>query len=174
MRRAFWLAILALAGGLAGCATAERLSAANDVHALLVSIRDDDRQTFEAHVDRPALEAQIQSRLAAHAPKAEGDLAAAETWLEARIARAAGGLLIQPRVFAAVADYYGYSRETPIPNVLELAAILRPLPGERVCATQKRRGPCLLTFAHKDGAWRLVSFDGDVNLLRPKARSAAP
>ncbi|HEY1427309.1 MAG TPA: hypothetical protein VGF50_11600, partial [Caulobacteraceae bacterium] len=38
---------------LAGCATTQRLGAANDVHALLVAIRDDDRATFDAHIDKP-------------------------------------------------------------------------------------------------------------------------
>ena len=43
---------------LTACATTQRLSAAGDVHSLLVAVRDNDRATFDAHVDRPALEAQ--------------------------------------------------------------------------------------------------------------------
>ena len=51
---------LAAALALAGCATANRLGAANDVHALLVAIRDDDQAGFDAHVDRNALKEQLQ------------------------------------------------------------------------------------------------------------------
>ena len=42
------------------------------------------------------------------------------------LAHAAGDLFIQPEVFRAVADYYGYRPDTPIPNTLELAAALKP------------------------------------------------
>src|SRR5882762_5165670 len=95
---------------LAGCATTQRLAAAGDVHTLLVSIRDDDRPTFDAHVDRRALEAQLQSRLVDRA--AASNLA--ETWkglgvlLSGPLSRAAGGLLLRPDVFRGVAEYYGY------------------------------------------------------------------
>ena len=47
--------ILSVSLGLASCATTEGLSAAGDVHALLVSIRDNDKAAFDAHralVDR--------------------------------------------------------------------------------------------------------------------------
>lgn len=37
------------------------ISAAADVHTLLIAIRDDDRSAFDAHVDRPALEAEFQA-----------------------------------------------------------------------------------------------------------------
>ena len=53
--------ILSVSLGLASCATTEGLSAAGDVHALLVSIRDNDKAAFDAHVDRKALEAQLQA-----------------------------------------------------------------------------------------------------------------
>ena len=60
--------ILALAAlVLSGCATAQRYDAAADVHALLVSIRDNDKAAFEAHVDRPALKRQIEGRMMAEA-----------------------------------------------------------------------------------------------------------
>ena len=44
--------VIALALALSACATAQRLDAAGDVHALLVSIRDEDQAAFDAHVDR--------------------------------------------------------------------------------------------------------------------------
>ena len=57
------LVLFGLLGFLAACATSSRLEAANDVHALLVAIRDEDRQAFDARVDREALKAEIASRL---------------------------------------------------------------------------------------------------------------
>ena len=153
---------------VAACATTQRYSAAGDVHALMVAIRDNDGPTFDAHVDRRALEAQIQDLIMQRAarPGTSDAVRGLGAILSGPLARAAGGLLIQPEVFRAVADYYGYRPGTRIPGVIAIAAALRPLPDGRVCATTKRDGPCLVTFADEDGVWRLVSFDGDAAMLR--------
>jgi hypothetical protein len=166
MRR--WLLTTLAAVLLASCATVTRIPAAEDVHALMIAIRDDDRPAFDAHVDRRALEAQLQAMIVARAarPSAPAAAKALALMLSGPVSRAAGGLLIQPEVFRAVADYYGYRPGTRIPGVIAIAAALRPLPDGRVCATMKRDGPCLVTFADEDGVWRLVSFDGDAAMLR--------
>ena len=166
MRR--WLLTTLAAALLASCATVTRIPAAEDVHALMLAIRDDDRPAFDAHVDRRALEAQIQAMIVARAatPSAPAAAKALALMLSGPVSRSAGGLLIQPEVFRAVADYYGYRPGTRIPGVIAIAAALRPLPDGRVCATMKRDGPCLVTFADEDGVWRLVSFDGDAAMLR--------
>jgi hypothetical protein len=153
---------------LSACATTERIDAASDVHALMIAIRDDDQKTFDAHVDRPALEAQIQAMIvqrAAHpgASALQKDLGVV---FSGPLAHAAGKVLIQPDVFRAVADYYGYRPSTPIPGTLSIAEALRPLPGGQVCAITRRKGACLVTFANEDGVWRLVSFNGDAAMLR--------
>jgi len=157
--------LLALA---TGCATTERLSAANDVHTLMIAIRDDDGPAFDAHVDRRALEAQIQARIVARtaSPDSSEAVRGLGVILSGPLARAAGGLLVQPEVFRAVADYYGYKPSTPIPGTLAIASALRPLPDGRVCAVTRRKGRCLVTFANEDGVWRLVSFDGDAAMLK--------
>ncbi|MDP3746400.1 MAG: DUF2939 domain-containing protein [Phenylobacterium sp.] len=162
------LALLALT--LSGCATVQRYDAANDVHALLVSIRDNDRRAFDAHVDRPALKQQIESRLLAETRKAQpGDgLAALGILLSPVLADVAGDVLVQPRVFRAVADYYGYGPDTPIPNALVIGAQLKPAGDGRVCATRRKDGPCLLTFTQAAGTWRLSGFEGDLSMLRTK------
>lgn len=159
---------LALASLIAACATTERISAAGDVHALMVAIRDDDGPAFDAHVDRRALEAQIQARIVERAtrPGASEAVKSLGVILSGPFARAAGGILIQPEVFRAVADYYGYKPDTPIPGAFAIAAALRSLPDGRVCAVMRRGGGCLVTFADEDGTWRLVSFNGDAALLR--------
>ena len=157
---ALLLAALGLAV-LAACATTQRLSAAGDVHSLLVAVRDNDRAVFDAHVDREALEAQIQAVLVDKARDARlGEGASGlGLLLSGPLSRAAGGLLIRPEVFRAVADYYGYRPDTPIPGSFALASALSSLPDGRVCARGKKAGPCLLTFADEGGTWRLVGFD---------------
>ncbi|MEO8926542.1 MAG: DUF2939 domain-containing protein [Caulobacteraceae bacterium] len=158
---------------LASCAATERLAAAGDVHGLLLAIRDDDHAAFDAHVDRRALEAQLQARLVdkASAANVPGAWKGLGVLLSGPLARVAGDALIQPEVFRAVADYYGYRPETPIPGVLALAGGLRSLPDGNVCAARDKKGPCLLTFADEAGVWRLVAFNGDAALLRLKGRS---
>jgi hypothetical protein len=162
------LAALVLSAlALSGCATVQKLDAASDVHALLISIRDGDRATFDALVDRRALKQEIQSRLVAEArrdPRVPAVLAAI---LAPGIADLAGDALIQPEVFRAVAEYYGYRRDTKIPGVIGISTTLRPLDDGRVCATSKKDGPCLLTFTQApDSRWKLSGFEGDLSMLR--------
>lgn len=160
------LAALAGVGALlASCATAQRLDAANDVHALLISIRDDDAAAFDAHVDRPALKREIEAKIADRTAKRYGDLAAA---LAPGLAEFAGDTLVQPGVFKLIAQQYGYSPETKIPGPIAIAGALKPLPDGRVCAVKKKGGPCTLVFTKEDGVWKLTGFEGDMKDLRLK------
>lgn len=164
------LVILLAALSLSACASVRKLDAASDVHALLVAIRDDDQQAFDAHVDREALKDEIEARLTAEGRKDErlGGLAAI---LAPALADLAGETLIQPSVFRGVAAYYGYDRNTKIPNPIAISQALKPLPDGRVCATRKKDGPCLLIFTKgPDGQWRLSGFEGELSELRLKGR----
>ncbi len=164
---------------LAACATTERLSAANDVHGLLVAIRDDDRTAFDAHIDRAALEAEIQDVLVRRTKAASrgagmlGDgVNGLGLLLSGPLSHAAGGMLLRPDVFRAVADEYGYSPDKPLPGTVRLAAALTPIDSGRVCAKDPRSGACLLTFADEAGTWRLVAFDA--SRVLPKSLRARP
>ncbi|HTX48432.1 MAG TPA: DUF2939 domain-containing protein [Caulobacteraceae bacterium] len=165
-----WTSLLGVLAVLSasGCATAERVSAAGDVHALLVAIRDDDRAAFDAHVDRSALEQQLESRILerTQGPNQSETTRSVGAALAGPLARLAGEALLRPDVFRKVAEYYGYKPDTPIPGEFVIASALRPLGDGRVCAAKRHGGPCLITFADEQGVWRLVSFDGDVGLLR--------
>ncbi|MFO1014687.1 MAG: DUF2939 domain-containing protein [Caulobacteraceae bacterium] len=158
-------ALMALA--LASCASVQRVDAAGDVHALLIAIRDDDRVAFDAHVDKPALKAQLESLIlnAAEGRDGTGQVRAAAAVLSGPLAQVAGDFLLRPRVFRTVAEYYGYRPDKPIPNQIAIAGALRYLRDGTVCAARTRDGPCLLTFARTDGVWRLVRFDGDPSML---------
>ena len=155
---------------LAACSTVQRLSAANDVHALLVSIRDNDQAAFDAHVDRDALKTEITSRLSEQTQKSKksDSWGALGAMLAPAIAKYAGDNLIQPKMFRQVADFYGYKAASPVPNTLAIASALKPLPDGRVCATKKKGGPCMLMFTREAGVWRLSGFEGDMSMLRIK------
>ena len=152
---------------LSACATADRLGAANDVHALLVSIRDNDQAAFDAHVDREALKAQLKTQIDQRIGKNDQmrDLA---RLLGPSVIDFADQALLQPSTFKLVAEQYGYTSATKIPNSIAIAGALKQLPDGRVCATKTKGGPCVLTFTREQGAWKLTSFDGDISTLRLK------
>jgi len=164
------LAILGSALALASCATAQRLDAANDVHALLTSIRDDDARTFEAHIDRPALQREIEARMARELGRAKADdsLKLLGALLAPTVARVAGDALIQPSTFRMVAANYGYTPSQRLPGPIAIASVLKPLEDGRVCATRKKDGPCVLIFTKEGQAWRLSGFEGDLAELRKR------
>ncbi|HEY4029871.1 MAG TPA: DUF2939 domain-containing protein [Caulobacteraceae bacterium] len=155
---------------LSGCATVTRYDAAGDIHALLAAIRDNDRQAFDAHVDRPELKAQMKSRLTATAIRRGGAFGGI-------LAQALGGVsdvlvdaAVQPQVFLAVAEAKGYQPSRPLPSRVAITSSLRYLEGDRVCVTGKKDGPCLLVFRNEAGTWRLIAFEGPLDQLRlPKA-----
>ena len=163
--RGFVIALMALT--LSACATVQKLDAAGDVHALLISIRDGDQATFDALVDRRALKQEIQGRLMAEARNARRIPAALAAVRAPSLAELAGETLVQPDVFRAVAEYYGYRRDMKIPGPIGISTMLRQLPDGRVCAVTKKEGPCLLVFTEAtDGRWKLSGFEGDLSMLR--------
>jgi len=162
------LAILGTALALGACATAQRLDAANDVHTLLTAIRDDDVRAFEAHVDRPALQREIEARMARELGQAKADnsLKLLGALLAPTVAKVAGDALIQPSTFRMVAANYGYRPSQPLPGRVVIASALKPLDDGRVCAVSKKDGPCLLIFTKEGQTWRLSGFEGDLKQLR--------
>lgn len=163
--RAILIALVALT--LSACATVQKLDAAGDVHALLISIRDNDRATFDSLVDRRALLREVQGRLVAEASKKDERVAVLAALLGPSVAEVAGNALIQPGVFRAVAEYYGYTAQTKIPGQIGISTALRQLPDGRVCAVKNKDGPCMLTFTKAvDGRWKLSGFDGELSMLR--------
>jgi hypothetical protein len=161
--RAFLIGLAALA--LAACASVQRLDAAGDVHALLISIRDNDQATFDTHVDRAALKQDLQVKLDRRIGKDER-LRGIASILGPSLVDFAGDTLIQPKVFRLVAEHYGYSRTTRIPSQFEIAHVLKELPDGRVCAVMKKGGPCTLVFTKENDVWKLTSFEGDISMLR--------
>jgi predicted small secreted protein len=159
--------LLAAALTLSACATAQKLGAANDVHALLISIRDNDSAAFDAHVDHEALKAELQTKIEeqlATNKKMKG-LAAL---LGPSTLDMADQLLVRPKTFRMVAEQYGYKSDMQIPGPIVISQALKTLPDGRVCATKKKDGPCLLVFTKEAGVWKLTSFEGDSSMLRLK------
>jgi hypothetical protein len=159
-------AVAVLAALLQACAATTQLSAGGDIHAFLLSIRDGDQASFDAHVDRPALKAQLRARLMVDAARQGGDLGALAAAVGRPLVDFAVDQLVQPEVFRAAAAELGYSPDQPIPNTLVIAQALRPIDDSHVCVVKKRDGPCIFDFTDEGGVWRLTAFEGDRSLLR--------
>lgn len=159
--------VFAAALTLAACATAQKLGAANDVHALLVAIRDNDSQTFDAHVDHEALKTQLRSYLDQQLARNK-QLKGLSSLLGPSVVDFADEALVQPKTFRLVAEQYGYKADTKIPNPIVIAQALKTAPGGRVCATKGKNGPCVLMFTKEDGVWKLTGFEGDFSMLKIK------
>lgn len=157
-------ALLALA---AACTTVPRFEAAGDIHDFLVAIRDGDEARFDAHVDRPALKAQIKSRLIAAAANSDNNssLKALGAALLGPLVDAGVDSFVRPETFRAVALKLGYAPDKPLPNQIQITASLRLLESGRVCVVTKKDGPCTLVFKDEDGTWRLIGYEGDLGRL---------
>jgi hypothetical protein len=158
----------AAALALSACATTQRVDAAADVHAFLVSVRNDDKASFERYVDRRALTTNLEMRIQTEAVRADTprEFKLAATALAGPAAKLIEQTLVRPSVFRLVAANLGYTPDQPLPRTLDIAGGLRYVEDGRVCAAKSKRGPCLLTFARESDTWRLVSIDAPIRDLK--------
>lgn len=162
MKRILAIGLAALyAAGLTSCASVERVDAAGDVHAFLIAIRDNDRATFDAHVDRQALKREIESRLDQMVTTRTGDTGSrfVGALLAGPLARTAVEAALRPDVFRAIAVSLGYTPDKPIPGQFAIAQALRQVNDGQVCAAKSRKAPCLLTFTREGEVWKLTAVD---------------
>lgn len=154
------LLALFAAASLGACATIPRFEAASDVHALLVSIRDDDRAAFDAHIDRPALKAQLRSRLIAEGQSRHGIGGALAALAAGPLLDVGADALLRPEVFRAIAIEYGYDPRQPIPNAFLIGQYVTPLSDERACVATKHKGGCVLILKNEGGVYKVIGFEG--------------
>ena len=170
-------AILALlATAATACATVPRYTAASDIHAFLVAVRDGDRAGFDAHVDRAALKTQLRSRLLAETAQAQGGaiLATLGAMLGGPLVDVAVDVLVRPEVFRAQALRMGYDPSQPIPGVFAIATRVKPLGDGRACVVAKPKGPCVFDFTDEQGVWRLSGYEGPLRDLDRKGAGGPP
>jgi hypothetical protein len=161
-------ALLALVVGVSGCG--ERKGGGGDAataaQALLAAVQTGDARAFEAHLDRPALRADLRAQLQAMAQANGLDVAggAADFALDRMIA---------PEAFRLVRSQDG-AQMTTAPTLGQVTALMTPLAKDRAClhdfAAPQR---CLLTFARHEDSWRLVAMPAyDLRIVVPP--EAAP
>lgn len=141
---------------LAGCERATtQLDAAQDVHAFVTAARAGDRATFDRHVDREALTADLKRQIAEQ-PGAGGAARLFETEQGRRLL----DRLIAPETFAFALDRAGPALART-PSTPEIAAVLKTVDADTVCLPQGGLdGPCAATFDRQGATWRLVALNG--------------
>lgn len=159
---------LLLAVALSACATVQKYDASADIHGFLVAVRDGDKASFDAHVDKPALKAQLRARLIAEMAIAHGadSNQTAGAVLAGPLVDLGVEVLVRPEVFRAAADLLGYGPEQPIPNVLAIGHQVKPMPNDRVCVVIGHS--CAFIFKREDGVWRMIAFEGDLGSLKTR------
>ncbi|MDP3173289.1 MAG: DUF2939 domain-containing protein [Phenylobacterium sp.] len=163
------LLAVAISLSLAACGGAVKKDAAGDVRAFLQAAEKDDAKALEAHLDRKALRADLKTQLlespdvrALHAQLGDvGDVAVDRMIAPQALALARGGPLL---------SLSGDSRQA------DVARALKKLDSGRVCLLDPGvRDLCLLTFAKRGKAWKLVALhaaDLGVQLADPSITPA--
>lgn len=154
---------------LAACqGTDTRVDAAGDVHAFLTAVKDDDRTTFDAHVDRDALSSHLTEQFVAQA-RAQG----AEEAMARALARGAADEMITPGNFRTAWTASGAGDR--VPSQAEIAAGLRVLSESEVCVpSAPGREDCVLTFARTGETWRLTRLTVSDVSVDDAAPASAP
>ncbi len=153
---------------LVSCATmSPKQEAAGDIHAFLVAVRDGDRASFEARVDRTALRTQLRSRVIAAQAREHGETSwqALGAVLAGPLVDAAVDAYVRPEVFRAEAIRLGYDPSSPVPSRPLIASALRQIDPEHVCVATSADGPCLLSFRDEGGVWKLIGYEGPLTGL---------
>lgn len=148
MKLAFVLGVTLLAAGCESAGT--QLDAAQDVRAFIVAVRENDRTTFEKHLDRPVLREQLLGQVRTAIGDSAGPLGGA-------LAEQAVDQLIRPESFQLALERAGAPARTP--TAPEIATQLRVVEGGRVCLPRSAEGPCAITFARSGEVWKLVAID---------------
>jgi hypothetical protein len=144
------LLVLALGSGLAGCSVDVRADAAQGVARFLDAVRRGDRKAFEAALDRPALRADLRDQLA--------DLGRANGLdVEGGASEFALDRMITPEAFRLVEARTGQTLPVA-PTAAQVAVLMRVQDRGHVCLGQTGQPHCLLSFAKKEGRWRLVGM----------------
>ncbi|MFN3512599.1 MAG: DUF2939 domain-containing protein [Phenylobacterium sp.] len=144
------LAAALLALGAAACGDVEiRREAARDVHALLDAAYRNDRKTFGAYIDRPALRADLERQLRHQAERKGVDLSRG-------VDPRALDRMIDPSAVQIQAALGLGGRSVPSPD--RIAMMMRVSPEGRVCLLEPSIPPaCVMTFEKQGDRWRLVA-----------------
>lgn len=136
---------------LAACGKPPAKAAAPDIQAVLTAIQSGDAKAFEAHLDRPAVRADLRQQLMSisRADALVVDGGPSDFALDRRIGPDAVKLVRQGSAEPLAAA----------PSPAQTAALIKPVDKSRVCVHDLTPAQaCVLTFAKEPAGWRLVAM----------------
>jgi hypothetical protein len=160
LRRNLVVALTALAVTLGGCDVGVRADASKAIERFLTAVHNDDRRAFEAAIDRQALRADLRDQLT--------DLARAKgVVVEGGPSDFALDRMITPAAFQLVEAQSGQALHVA-PNATAIALMMQVKDRAHVCVGDPGKPRCALSFAKREGAWRLVGMQAtDLKIAVP-------
>lgn len=150
VRKSLAVALATLAVALGGCDIGVRAEASKAIERFLTAVHNDDRKAFEAAIDRNALRADLRDQLT--------DLARAKgVVVEGGPSEFALDRMITPAAFQLVEARTGQALHVA-PNAAAIALMMQVRDRSHVCVGDPGKPRCTLSFAKRDGAWRLVGM----------------
>jgi hypothetical protein len=149
----FGVCAVLLSGLLSGCGVGSRADAAKGVEEFLRAAQAHDPLGFEARIDRPALRADLRRQLMALGQQSTLEI-------EGGPSERALDRMIGPEAFQLVEANSGQALPAA-PTTAQLALLLKPIGGGKVCLHDAKGDDCLLTFAKIGGRWRLTAMRAD-------------
>lgn len=144
-----------------------RADAAQGVEAFLHAAQTRDVIGFEARIDRRALREDLRTQLITY-----GQVSGLE--VDGGPSQRVLDRMIAPEAFQLVEAHTGQALPNA-PGAAQLALMLKPIDGGRVCLPDlTAEAQCLLTFAKTDGRWRLTGMQAmalQIEVETPPAKS---
>lgn len=143
-------AILGFSLTLSACGLGERHEASAAIAGFLAAVQHDDRAAFEHGIDRAALRADLADQMS-DLGRAKG-VDVGEGPSEFALDR-----MISPLAVARVAAHTAPGWPAA-PSAAQITPRMKVRDIRHVCLEQEGAKRCLLSFAKRDGAWRLVGM----------------
>jgi len=160
-RKGDLVAFSALALLLAACGPGLRAKGSMAIAGFLAAAQREDARAFEAGIDRPALRTDLRGQLAELGRTRGVDVGGASEFALDR--------MITPKAVRAAA-----ARVAPgwpaTPTAAQVLPHMKVADRNHLCLEEAASHRCLLSFAQKDGAWRLVGLQ----FTPPEVPAAAP
>lgn len=161
-RKSLAVALAALAVAMGGCDVGVRADASKAIERFLTAVHNDDRKAFEVAIDRPALRADLRDQLT--------DLARSKgVVVEGGPSEFALDRMITPAAFQLVEAQTGRALHVA-PNAAAIALMMQIKDRSHVCVGDPGKPRCTLSFAKREGTWRLVGMQAtDLKIEVPPA-----
>jgi hypothetical protein len=161
------LLLAALTLGLGACSGNEKAEASKDVARFLDAARRGDRQGFEAGLSRPEVRSDLREQVTevARLKGVEVDGGPSEFAIDRRIA---------PEAFHLIDQRTGQPLGAG-PTPVQVGLMLKVRNSDRVCLDDATTHACRITFAKRDGGWKLVGMPAsDLRIDVPPPPAAKP